>query len=82
LQKAVPLKFTSAIVEIEVSDTALGCKKTSFFYSWAHDSFQIVGHEKFLTLDQLSDKEKFKVKVQIREDIIHSALMHYFANNL
>jgi hypothetical protein len=81
LQRAVPVKFSSTIVEIEVTDTALGSVKTAFFYSWAHDSYQIVGHEKFLTLDQLSDQQKFKVKVQIREDIVHSSLMHYFANN-
>jgi len=79
IKKSMPIRFTSTLCEIEVVDSAIN--KSAFFFSFSHDSHQIVGHKNYVQLDQLSNKEKLTIRVNMREHVIHSSLMHYFATN-
>ena len=81
LKRGMPVKFTSALVEMEIVDPAIKNKKSVIFYSCAHDSHQVVGHRNFIQLAQLQNKDKLTIRLNIREHIFHSAFMHYFAKH-
>ena len=50
LKRGMPINFSSLLMEIEVADPAIKNKKSSIFYSFAHDTNQVIGHRNFLTL--------------------------------
>ena len=53
LRRAVPIKFSSILCELEVLDPAVKNRKTVLFFSFAHDRNQVIGHRQYLSLDQL-----------------------------
>lgn len=81
LQKSIPLAFSSVKCQFEIVDPAFSGRKSTFFFSFAHDQNQVIGHKDMANLDQLSDSSKIKIKVSIEEYVFHSALIHHLANN-
>ena len=53
LRRAVPIKFSSVLCELEVLDPAVKNRKSVIFFSFAHDRNQVIGHRNYLCLDQL-----------------------------
>jgi hypothetical protein len=49
----VPIKFSSVLAQFEIVDPAFGDHKSYFFFSYAHDQHQVVGHERLINLSQL-----------------------------
>ena len=77
----VPIRFSSVLVQFEIVDPAFGDHRSFFFYSFAHDQNQIVGHEKLMNLNQMQDKSQIKLRVYMKEFLMHSALMQYLSQN-
>ena len=51
LRRAVPIKFSSVLFELEILDPAVKNRKSVIFFSFAHDRNQVIGHKNYLTLD-------------------------------
>lgn len=66
-------------MELQIVDPGLKDRKAVIFFSFSHSSNQIIGHQNFVNLNQLMNKDKIKVHVKIKEHILHSAMMQYFA---
>ena len=81
LRRAVPIKFSSVLFELEILDNAVKNRKSVIFFSFAHEKSQIIGHHNYLTLDQLQNKKTLKIGVGMREHIIHSALVSNLTTN-
>lgn len=79
LRSSLPIQFTSQLMELQIVDPGLKDRKTVIFFSFSHSSNQIIGHQNFVNLNQLMNKDKIKVHVKIKEHILHSAMMQYFA---
>lgn len=77
----VPIKISSLLVQFEIVDPAFGEHKSFFFYTYAHDQNQVVGHENILNLSQMQNKNQIKIKVHMKEFLMHSALMWYMCQN-
>lgn len=58
-----------------------GERSTQMFYSFAHNTNQIIGHKNFINLSKLRDGEDITFKVFIKEYLIHSSIMHTLALN-
>mmetsp|Transcript_6122 Transcript_6122/g.5523 ORF Transcript_6122/g.5523 Transcript_6122/m.5523 type:complete len:119 (-) Transcript_6122:921-1277(-) len=54
--QTIPIDFSSVFVEFEAVDGALGERSVSIFYSFAHDTHQVIGVKNFLNISQLKDK--------------------------
>lgn len=77
----MPIKFSSVLAQFEIVDPAFGDHKSYFFYSFAHDQHQVVGHDKLINLSQLQNKTQLKIKVMMKEFLMHSALMWHLSQN-
>lgn len=65
---------------MEIDDPGVKNRKSVIFFSFCHDQHQIIGHKNFANLDQLANKDRIKIKVKVREHVIHSAMVQYFAS--
>ena len=81
LRRAVSIKFSSVLFELEILDNGVKNRKSVIFFSFAHDKSQIIGHHNYLNLDQLHNKKSLKIAVGMREHIIHSALVSHLTTN-
>ena len=53
----------------------------SLFYSFAHNTYQIVGASKAANLKNVLDSEEVEIKVFMFEYILHSGVLHYLTDN-
>lgn len=51
LRRALPIKFTSQFLELEIDDPGVKNRKSVIFYSFCHDQHQVIGHQNFANLD-------------------------------
>lgn len=79
LRSAMPIKFSSQFIEMQIVDPGLKHRKSVIFFSFSHDQNQVIGHKNFAKLDQLANKDKLKIRIKLLEHIIHSAMIHHFA---
>eukprot|EP00347_Sterkiella_histriomuscorum_P021918 403332320 len=77
----IPIKFSSILFQFELIDAAFGEYKSLIFHTFSHDSNQIIGHEKFINLSQLKDRNEINLKVYMKEFILHSCLTHHICQN-
>jgi hypothetical protein len=82
LGQNLPISFSSLLLEFEIVDAALGDCRTTIFYSFAHDTYQIIGQKNALNISQLQNKSQLTVRVHLKDYILHSALLHYYTTNL
>ena len=73
-----PLNMSSVLFDLQVEDPLLGGRKSSIFFSFAHDSNQIIGIRNFFNIQQLKKKDSLEIQVSVKEFFLHSAMMHYF----
>ena len=81
LRRNTPIQFSSILLELEVLDPAVQNRKTTMFFSFAHDQNQVIGHRNYISLDQLQHKTQLKIAVGMREHVLHSALVNYISTN-
>lgn len=77
----LPINYSSLLIEFELCDAAIGDRKTPIFFSFSHETHQIIGQQNFISIPQLQNKAQLNIKLQLKEFILHSALMHYFTSN-
>jgi hypothetical protein len=80
LGQASHIEFSSVEVQFEVVDKGTA-KRFTFFFTFAHDKHQVVGQRNFLNLKQLTGLGDLKVNVYMREDLMASALHHFYSAN-
>lgn len=51
------------------------------FYSFAHNSNQVIGISSVMNVSQLLNGEEIEFKVNVSEFTLHSAIMHYLCDN-
>ena len=56
-------------------------KKHPIFFSFAHNTNQVIGLKSILSLQNLDDNCKLTVRVRIKELYVHSALMNHISSN-
>ncbi|CDW79156.1 leucine rich repeat family protein [Stylonychia lemnae] len=78
---SIPIKFSSMLIQFEILDAAFGEYKSLIFYTFAHDHNQIIGHQNFINISQLKEKNEINIKVHMREFILHSSLTYYISQN-
>ena len=72
--------FSSCIIEFEFLYS--NCtKKHPIFFSFAHNTNQVIGLKSILSLQNLDDNCKLTVRVRIKELYVHSALMNHISSN-
>jgi len=77
----IPIKFSSLLVQFEIVDQAFGDHRSHFFFPYAHDQNQVVGHERLINLSQMQNKGQLKLKVYMKEFLMHSALMWHISQH-
>ena len=80
-QNILAPNFSSVFIEFEISCKTLGKVSTSIFYSFAHNTNQVVGIQNVINLGQLLNSEELEIKVNMSEFSLHSAVMHYLSDN-
>ena len=51
LRRAIPIRFSSVLCELEVRDIAVKNRKSVIFFSFSHDKNQVIGHKNYISLD-------------------------------
>jgi hypothetical protein len=73
--------FSSVFMDLEVKCKSLGKRNMHMFYSFAHNSNQVIGISNVINVSQLLNGEEIEFKVHVSEYSLHSAVMHYLADN-
>ena len=73
--------FSSVFLEVHLKCRTLGTVSMTVFYSFAHNTHQIVGSSKIVNLSEVLDSEELEVQVFMSEFSLHSGVLHYMANN-
>ena len=69
-------QFSSVLFTLELQK-----KRVPIFFSFAHNTNQLVGIKNLANLCHLSDTDLIDIKIFAKEQILHSALTQYLSNN-
>jgi hypothetical protein len=81
LHSSPTIRFSSTLIEFEVIDLGLKNRKGSLFFSFAHERNQVIGYKNFAQLEQLSIRDKIKIRLRMKEHKLHSAIMFHLSSN-
>ena len=73
--------YSSVIVEFEMQQKTIGERTSSLFFSFAHNTNQIIGHKHFINLSKLRASDEVTFSVYIKEYYIHSSIMHTLSHD-